>query len=505
MNCQQYCLSNLFCRILKSAAGLAALTANLLAAGAFAQNPVPQIVGPVHPMSVAPGGGDFTLSVYGANFVPGAVVNWNYHPRVTTYVSGHELQAQILSADITTNTAGYITVVNPAPGGGNSSASWAQVEVHQPVSTIVVNTPASYFFGYWALQAADFTRDGILDLAGEYGGAVGLGRGTGSGTFGPWSIVGPYLAPTQIGYGDFNDDGSLDIVASTPQDSTFNIPTHMNVMLGDGDGNFTAGPSLTGHLDNLNQVLVGDFNQDGKLDLITKGVGTLSTYLGNGDGSFRFAAYYPYPSGGLAAQMLSGDFNGDGKLDLILLQQPYLSFNNQSKPGMAFWFLQGNGDGTFQRPRKVASFSGASEFGCVGGNYSNTSVQLSDFNGDGKLDLAFCNQSQIGVMLGNGDGTFQPPKFYTADSTGRGQFTFAIGDINSDGKPDLLASEYSDASNILTAVLLGNGDGTFQGQQTIYSGGPFGELAIPIGDFNSDGLVDFVFATGGGMEVFMQQ
>jgi hypothetical protein len=488
-------------RMLKSAA----LSASLLVAAAFAQNPVPQIVGPVHPMAVAPGSGAFTLSVYGANFVPGAVVSWNYQPRATTFISPRELQAQILSSDIAKNTAGYIMVANPAPGGGNSSASWAQVEVHDAISSVVVNPPTAYFFGYWALQAADFNHDGILDLAGEYGSAVGLGRGAGDGTFGPWSIAGPYLAPTQFGYGDFNGDGNLDIAASTPADSTFNIPTHMNVMLGDGKGNFSAGPSLTGHDDNLNQVLVGDFNQDGKLDLVTKGVSTLSTYLGNGDGSFRPAARYAYPNGGLAAQMIAGDFNGDGKLDLILLQQPYLSFNNNSKPGMAFWFLQGNGDGTFQKPRKVASFAGPSEFGCVGGNYSNASVQLSDFNGDGRLDLAFCSQTQIGVMLGNGDGTFQPPTFYTADSIGYGQFTFAIGDFNSDGKPDVLVSEYSDASNLITTVMLGNGDGTFQGQQTIYSGGPFGELAIPVADFNSDGLPDFVFATGGGMEVFIQQ
>src|SRR5580704_7037265 len=114
--------------------------ASLLVA-AFAQNPVPQIVGPVKPMAVAPGGGDFTLNVYGANFVPGAVVNWNYQARATTYISGHELQAQILSTDIAHNTAGYITVVNPAPGGGNSSASWAQVEVHEPVLTIAMSQP----------------------------------------------------------------------------------------------------------------------------------------------------------------------------------------------------------------------------------------------------------------------------------------------------------------------------------------------------------------------------
>jgi hypothetical protein len=68
-------VSNSLCRSLRSAA-LAAFAASLLAICAVGQNPVPQIVGPVHPD--AAGGGDFTLGVYGANFVPGAVVNWNY-------------------------------------------------------------------------------------------------------------------------------------------------------------------------------------------------------------------------------------------------------------------------------------------------------------------------------------------------------------------------------------------------------------------------------------------
>jgi hypothetical protein len=90
---------------------------------AFAQNPVPQIVGPVAPSAVAPGSGGFTLTVYGANFVSGAVVNWNGQKRFTTFVSARELQAQILAPDIAQNTAGTISVTNPPPGGGNSSAS----------------------------------------------------------------------------------------------------------------------------------------------------------------------------------------------------------------------------------------------------------------------------------------------------------------------------------------------------------------------------------------------
>jgi hypothetical protein len=96
-----------------------ALLLSFLTMAAFAQNPVPQIVGPVKPLAVAPGSGAFNLTVYGANFVSGAVVNWNNSPRSTMFVSSHELEAQILGSAITKNTAGLISVTNPLPGGGN--------------------------------------------------------------------------------------------------------------------------------------------------------------------------------------------------------------------------------------------------------------------------------------------------------------------------------------------------------------------------------------------------
>jgi hypothetical protein len=95
----------------------------LFAAVAFAANPVPTVTAPVHPQAVVPGSGALTLTVYGANFVSGAVVNWNGSPRSTTFVSARELEAKILAADVAKPTAGYITVTNPAPGGGPSSSS----------------------------------------------------------------------------------------------------------------------------------------------------------------------------------------------------------------------------------------------------------------------------------------------------------------------------------------------------------------------------------------------
>src|SRR5690242_10317368 len=78
----------------------AVLLSLLLAASAFAGNPVPQVVGPPIPQAVVPGSGAFTLTVYGANFVSGAVVNWNRSPRTTAFISARELQAQILASDV---------------------------------------------------------------------------------------------------------------------------------------------------------------------------------------------------------------------------------------------------------------------------------------------------------------------------------------------------------------------------------------------------------------------
>jgi hypothetical protein len=465
---------------------------------ALAQNnPVPQIVGPVEPDAVAPGSGAFTLSVYGANFVPGSVVNWNYQPRTTTYISGHEIQAQILAGDIAKNTAGYITVVNPPPGGGNSSASWAQVEVHAPISTILVDPPASYDFGFWALAAADFTHQGILDLVGEYFG-LSFDQNMGNGNFQTtFTLGGHYAATTPFVYGDFNGDGYLDVAFDDGGENPVVI-RQMSVWLGNGEGSFSSGPTLTDNSDGLGQAVTGDFNQDGKLDLVTKGQHDVMTvFLGNGDGTFNPVAGYPYSQ--LAGEMLEGDFNGDGKLDLILVG------GGLRGPGITFRFMEGNGDGTFQPLRDISSFPGA--YGCIGGAFvSQGGTQISDFNGDGKLDLAFCDASQIGVMLGNGDGTFQPPTFYTVDPIGERQFTFAVGDFNADGKPDLLVSEYQDYKHPQLVVLLGNGDGSFQAPQIIgIPLGPLPELGITVGDFNADGLPDFIFLSDEGMDVFLQK
>jgi hypothetical protein len=425
--------------------------------------------------------------------VPGAVVNWNYQPRATTYVSGHELQAQILSTDIAKNTAGYITVANPAPGGGSSSASWAQVEVHAPTSSVAVTSPQYYPFGFWAMAAADFTHHATLDLVGQYFG-LSFDRGVGNGTFQSGPIISPlYVQTTPFVYGDFNNDGNLDVAMDVGDQNPYDV-THMSVSLGNGKGGFTAGPTLTQPAGMGTAIVTGDFNQDGKLDLMTSGPHFMSEFLGNGDGSFHRSANYPYTD--LSVAMQVGDFNGDGKLDLVLIGPAFLG------EGRTIWIMLGKGDGSFQPPKEVLALSSTN--GC--GSAFQQDIQISDFNGDGTQDLAFCARQGVGVMLGNGDGTFQPPVYYSIDPTYSGNFTFAVGDINSDGTQDLLIYEYFDPNNSRFVVFLGNGDGTFQPPQSIeVASQPLAELGVTVGDFNNDGLLDFIFLSDTGMIVFTQQ
>jgi hypothetical protein len=138
--------------------------------------------------------------------------------------------------------------------------------------------------------------------------------------------------------------------------------------------------------------------------------------LGNGDGTFQAAV--SYSSGGLYTDaVVLGDLNRDGKLDLVVASEYATSSVTTGSVGV----LLGNGDGTFQA---AVSTSTPTPLGGI------RSLALADFDGDGKLDLAVGAGNVL--LLGNGDGTFQTPVVLGAGGPG-----IAVGDFNRDGKPDL--------------------------------------------------------------------
>jgi hypothetical protein len=344
--------------------------------------------------------------------------------------------------------------------------------------------------------AADFNGDGIPDIAvvscnpsscsgGSASVAVLIGNGDGSFQAPAVYATGSFQ-PTSVAVGDVNGDGVPDLVVASQCASSTTCGTGaVSVLLGNGDGTFQSPiPYSTGTGSSF-FVVTGDFNGDGNLDLavanqaIQPGANSaIAILLGNGDGTFQ--APVSYSTGAPSAVFLAvGDFNSDGAADLAVA-------NNGADTVSV---LLGNGNGSFQAAAIYAS----------GGAFAN-SLAVSDFNGDGLPDLAVvnacasysvvtgCSQSgSVGVLLGNGDGTFQPPAAY---SSGGNQANFvSVADFNGDGIPDLAVGNYAPSaggSAGVLSLLVGTGDGTFPSSVTFGTGGNYA-FSVSAADFNGDG------------------
>jgi hypothetical protein len=219
----------------------------------------------------------------------------------------------------------------------------------------------------------------------------------------------------QLLFGDFNHDGKLDLAASDVGG--------VSILLGNGDGTFqTAIPTGAS---NFFDLVTGDFNHDGKLDLAANSNNEITVLLGKGDGTFQAPVTSPNPNGsGLPA---AGDLNKDGNLDLVTLSPLTNGLN----------ILLGNGDGTFKAPTLLKV-------------YGPETFQIRDVNGDGKLDLIVAAPAFLDVIFGNGDGTFQKTKNFTAP---QGSASLAAADINGDGLLDVAYLTRIPNSSTLTVYL----------------------------------------------------
>lgn len=308
-----------------------------------------------------------------------------------------------------------------------------------------------------------------------------------------------------VAVADVNGDGIPDLVIANgcATDTCETYEGSVSILLGNGDGTFKTAVSYGSGGYGTYSVAVADVNGDNKLDIVLTnscadhpvgqgfclgdGDGAVGVLLGNGDGTFQ--PVENYDSGGYGAISVAvADVNGDGISDVVVANQ---CVTNSNCDNGTVGVLVGNGDGTFQTVVTYGS-----------GGYGAYSVAVADVNGDGRLDILVSNNSgsngdtrngTVGVLLGSGGGRFQTAVTY--NSGGYSAYSIAVADVNGDGKLDVVVANQCQSSTGPcigeVGVLLGNGNGKFRGALTYGSGG-YNADALALADVNGDGDLDVV-------------
>lgn len=317
--------------------------------------------------------------------------------------------------------------------------------------------------GTVSLASADFNQDGRKDftaasVANNGGSLLFVVFANGSGGFSaPVTLTS--TNPNFVNAKDINKDGKTDIITSSRGGV-------VSVLMGDGLGGFTAPINTSTNSDSAS-FSVGDLNNDGNLDVATANLtnGSSSILLGDGTGSFTVSSLTV--GGGSTTGIEIADINLDGKADLAI-----------SSSANVVSFFAGNGDGTFSARRAFPT-------GAV-----PNSILSTDIDRDGKLDLVTSNQNSgnFSVLINTLSSPCVTPSFAaTTNSTaGIGSLKNAVGDVNLDGKPDVIIANTA-ANNF--SVLLGNGMGGFS-PTTVLSTLGLAPDSIVITDFNRDGKPD---------------
>ena len=330
-----------------------------------------------------------------------------------------------------------------------------------------------------SLAAADFDRDGRLDLAvaeglpfqGDNASTVRVLFGDGDGGFSQPTTF-EAASPEFVLAEDLNRDGKVDLAVANPG------PDLVSVLHGQPGANFGAPASFPAGL-SPGAIAPGDFDRDGVLDLAVANKhsdpATVSILLGIPGGGYASPVDFPTgPVGVTVASIVAGDFDRDGALDLAV------ATGDEGDVAV----LSGDGQGGFSSPVRV--FANFPEF-----------VVAHDVDLDGRLDLVVANPGpdRVSVLRGDGAGAFGTPVDYPVGLQPR---SIAVADLNRDGRPDIAAAN---ASSDEVSILLGDGHGSFTGPMNISV--PSGPWSILAGDFKRDGALDLAVAAVNTQEVFV--
>ena len=478
------------------------------------------------------GDGTFTAMTAATITVPTSLTLSGLAPIALGDLNGDgKLDIAALLQEQNSRSAGTF-VVTTALGDGDGT--FAALNNDSPISAAVSGIP-NLSFNSAGVQILDLNKDGKPDLEVDMNGELYAALGQGNDSFSP-QVSSDFQGGYAVAFADLNGDGFPDAICGS---------TGLQVSLGKGDGTFAA-PAMNGQysidIATPQGVVAADFNGDGKLDIAELGADykEVSMFFGNGDGTLHGALQLSLPTdgasfdtelenllkatakpysdlvvvnlGGTAPSLQTGLSDGKGNFtyvpslaaglptDFDFVEPVQADFNGDGLQdllmgGLAgeLWVSLSNGDGTFATPVAI--------------NMPTLTCPLSyaaagDLNSDGKQDIvvAYGGDQVCGgttvvsgyyVIAGKGDGTFQTPVFFPS---GTQLYSATLADMNLDGNLDLILDDVPTATSgaFLVTLQAGNGDGTFGAESTLLTN--YVVTDIKVADMNQDGNPDLLLA-----------